>query len=176
MKADAEGDERDVRLVQRDRQTIVTRPFSTEYRGPLAIHASQQNPESQVVGDYWVMRGGFAASGVWCAPALMRPSSDEPMLALPLGAVVATCTLVDVVPIVAVVHGIQAWTDGRLVWVRGWLEDDRDLTDQRPYGDFSPGRYAWLLADIKPLDEPIPAKGRQGLWEWDEMPAKRGKA
>lgn len=29
----------------------------------------------------------------------------------------------------------------------------------------TPGRYAWLLTDITPR-ESIPAKGRQGLWDW----------
>jgi hypothetical protein len=42
----------------------------------------------------------------------------------------------------------------------------RYIEDQLPYGDFAPGRWAWLLADIEPLDEPVPAKGRQGIWEW----------
>lgn len=72
-----------------------------------------------------------------------------------------------------------------------------DVSDQLPYGDFAPGRYAWLLDDVKPTTErcpacwgegahpigeergcwcsvcdgdaacdPIPAKGRQRLWEW----------
>ena len=37
------------------------------------------------------------------------------------------------------------------------------------YGDFSPGRWVWLLRDIEKLDPPIPARGRQRLWNW-EMP------
>lgn len=34
-------------------------------------------------------------------------------------------------------------------------------------GDWSPGRFAWLLKDIEPLAEPIPAKGKQGWWSID---------
>ena len=37
---------------------------------------------------------------------------------------------------------------------------------QRPFGIFEPGRFAWLLEGITPLAEPIPARGRQQLWEW----------
>lgn len=81
--------------------------------------------------------------------------------------------------------------------------EDRPILGQRPYGDFTPGRYAWLLEDVKPTTErcptctypttaglvacgvndlgartvcptcdgtgrcdPVPARGRQGLWEW----------
>lgn len=28
----------------------------------------------------------------------------------------------------------------------------------------------WILEDVTPLPEPIPAKGSLGLWEWQEMP------
>ena len=35
-------------------------------------------------------------------------------------------------------------------------------------GDWTPGRYAWELANVKILPEPIPAKGKQGLWNWEE--------
>lgn len=32
-------------------------------------------------------------------------------------------------------------------------------------GDFSPGRYAWELADVRPIT-PVRARGMQGLWVW----------
>ena len=31
-------------------------------------------------------------------------------------------------------------------------------------GDYSIGRYAWVLADIEVLDEKIPVKGHLGIW------------
>lgn len=42
-------------------------------------------------------------------------------------------------------------------------------TEGREYvfGDYTPGRYAWILEDVKQLPEPIPAKGHQGLWNWE---------
>jgi hypothetical protein len=36
-----------------------------------------------------------------------------------------------------------------------------------PFGDYSPGRWAWLLADVRRLEVPEPAKGKQGWWEWE---------
>jgi activating signal cointegrator 1 len=33
-----------------------------------------------------------------------------------------------------------------------------------PFGDFSPGRYAWKLENLRPMN-PFPVKGRQGLFE-----------
>ena len=42
------------------------------------------------------------------------------------------------------------------------------LTSQeRAFGDYTPGRYAWLLSDVRPLAAPIPAKGQLGLWRWE---------
>lgn len=35
-----------------------------------------------------------------------------------------------------------------------------------PFGDYSPGRWAWLLTDVRQLAVPEPAKGKQGWWEW----------
>lgn len=31
-------------------------------------------------------------------------------------------------------------------------------------GEYAPGRFAWLLEDIEPLERPLPAKGMLGLW------------
>lgn len=33
-------------------------------------------------------------------------------------------------------------------------------------GNFLPGRFAWELADVRALGEPIPLTGRQGLFNW----------
>lgn len=65
---------------------------------------------------------------------------------LPLGAVVAVVWLDDVVPTPDVDDGLT-------------------LTDLF-FGDFSPGRYAWRLVNVRRLEAPIPARGYQGLWTW----------
>ncbi len=35
---------------------------------------------------------------------------------------------------------------------------------EKLYGDYSWGRWGWILEDIEPLNEPIPCRGHQGLW------------
>jgi hypothetical protein len=88
---------------------------------------------------------------------------------MPLGAVVPTCQLVDCVPIrdrhtvplerqVTVGHGTISLDEDYCL--------DEDKTGQSPYGNFAPGRFAWLLADIEPLAQPVPTRGKQRLWEW----------
>ena len=36
---------------------------------------------------------------------------------------------------------------------------------ERIYGNYSVGRYGWVLEDIRALDEPIPYRGAQGLFD-----------
>jgi hypothetical protein len=64
---------------------------------------------------------------------------------LPTGAIIATVELVDVLPTMQV--------EGDLA--------DREIA----LGDYSPGRYAWILAYPMMLDAPVPYRGFQGLWE-----------
>lgn len=39
---------------------------------------------------------------------------------------------------------------------------------ERLYGDYGPGRWAWLFEELEPFDTPVPAKGALGLWNWEE--------
>lgn len=103
---------------------------------------------------------------------------------LPLGAVVATAKLTGAVPmqepddptepgrpfmLVKSRHGNNPdWLgyyrpDERLRPPTTW--DYREVTDQRPYGFFERGRWAWLLDDIRPVPEPLPVKGGRGVFE-----------
>jgi hypothetical protein len=34
------------------------------------------------------------------------------------------------------------------------------------WGDFSPGRWLWLLTEVEKLNPLIAARGAQGFWEW----------
>lgn len=41
------------------------------------------------------------------------------------------------------------------------------ISDQeKAFGDYTPGRYMWLLDKVRELKHPIPAKGALGLWDW----------
>jgi hypothetical protein len=98
---------------------------------------------------------------------------------IPLGAVVATARLDACLPMVWRDDWPDArtWQDGPAVEVHAsglqlWPEQGvtdraRDVTDQLEYGDFAAGRWAWLLSGIEALDESTPAKGMQGIWQWE---------
>jgi hypothetical protein len=46
-----------------------------------------------------------------------------------------------------------------------------DVTDisqaEREFGDYGPGRFAWLLYNPRFLPKPIPARGSLGLWNFE---------
>lgn len=160
-------------LIARGDKTIETRSWSTKYRGPLAIHAAKQC-HTGTIGDYTIEDDTPRRSP---KQYLMRGPSLSWPYRLPLGAIVATCELVDVVPMYSMgeqsnLRRIELCESGAL-----WLsepdheengeEHTIEITGQRPYGDFAPGRYGWLLDNVQavgPFQSP-PGEFHRGLWE-----------
>lgn len=141
---------------------IETRSWSTSYRGPLAIHAGVG------LGPVGGKRGlttlcaepvFFRALEPHCRVVYRNGSDTIDPDDLPLGAVVATCTLVDVVPTGLyrpVTHGDQTWQ-----------VPPGNMSQEYSFGDYTPGRFAWLLANVRRLPEPVLVKGALGLWDLD---------
>lgn len=132
---------------------IETRSWATTYRGPLAIHAAKG------LGPV----GGETGLAQLCAcepflSALATPMVGRGMIKpsqLPRGVIIAVVELVDVVTIIGnwqyEAHGFKVIPD----------------EPERSFGNYSGGRWAWLLRNVRRLREPIPARGSLGLWEYD---------
>ena len=57
---------------------------------------------------------------------------------------------------------------GELFQTRSTTNGEHSPDDlERSLGDHSPGRFAWSFASISPVLLWMPAKGRQGFWNWD---------
>ncbi|HET7325996.1 MAG TPA: hypothetical protein VFJ14_01785 [Nocardioidaceae bacterium] len=140
-------------------KTIDTRSWRTNFRGPIAIHAAKRpivlGRDPLWYGDYYVAQGG-----TWLHNA---SGYDAPM---PFGAIVATARLVDCVPIYHLMQLLHE--DFEAEWPNVQRNGDglalspgtgagTDISDQLPYGDFRPGRWAWLLEDVQPTTERCPA-------------------
>lgn len=129
-------------LVALDAKRILSLEWDTDYLGPIAIHSSKSMPSEA-----------------------LQLSADDPFRSvlhaarhlhvghLPLGYVLATAELWDVRPIIG---------------SRDSIPEDHGARYERYFGDFSDGRYAWLLRDIRILSRPIAAKGSLGVWDWDD--------
>lgn len=55
-----------------------------------------------------------------------------------------------------------------VVVVQGCVRFPHRLVPPDNYGDFTPGRFGFLLSMLERYDHPIIAVGHQGLWEWNE--------
>lgn len=54
-----------------------------------------------------------------------------------------------------------------IVMMNGCVQFPNKSAPPDIYGDFTPGRYGYMLTDIKGLVKPVPASGSQGIWEWN---------
>jgi hypothetical protein len=132
-------------LIALGEKKFETRGWKTNYRGPIAIHASKQ-----LLYDHRLPK---LSSTLW--EHGFRKEDD-----FPLGCVLAIAELVDC-------RKVSDWLTNKGMPVLHGAEDDYYLDDKEyAFGDYTPGRYAWELINIKRI-EPVPVKGKQGLWNWN---------
>ena len=147
-----------------------TRSWATSHRGPIAIHASKKllapsthmGESKSILGVWKRMADIFGEPEPWRKPPLYVNSEFIALYRdqFPLGAVIATAELVACRQIAC----YDAHTPSCIVDHWGKLEYPSD--DERLFGDWTPGRFAWELVKVQMLPEPIPTRGRQGLWDW----------
>lgn len=121
-----------------------TRSWATKHRGELAIQAGKKIDREACQEE--LIRSMLTKHGY---------TADN----LPTGAIVAITHLKNCL------RSIDTWADGYVLENRVFIS-----SPEYEFGDFTPGRYAWELADVQRLQKPIPAKGMQGLWNWEGMP------
>lgn len=126
---------------------IETRDKRINLRGPLAIHAGAMTDNDLHAWETMpVIREAFQRHGI----------RQLEQIAEFAGRIVAVADVVDIFPTgpagAAVRdellrrHGIE-WT-----------------AEQQAFGDYSPRRYGWILANIRQLEQPVPARGWPGMW------------
>jgi hypothetical protein len=132
-----------------------TRSWATSYRGQIAIHAAKKDIY-KIMGDlpFDVVSGVFKAF----YEAYKIEGQAQKLMEEAQGYIIATAELVNC-------HRIT----NRL----SFRENEKTISIQEMseqellFGDWTPGRYAWELANVKILDKPVPAKGQQRLWTWE---------
>jgi hypothetical protein len=159
-------------LVAIGAKRIETRSWATSYRGPLAIHASASKQFVNMRGKDYIC-GDEPFCSILRANAEKHSSTYRDLAdmvarpVMPLGYVIATCELIDCIPITRYLRErISTRNKVRFDPPIMVPPDEPELS----FGDYTPGRYAWILANVKPLAKPIPAKGALGLWNL-EMPS-----
>ena len=133
-------------------------PCPPRYIGQtIAIHQAKRRPDlAGTFGDWSICKtDGYAGSLYF----LVSPSECAE---LALGAIVATARIVACVSCVvrdAEQTGISRNVNGLWYLRPGDHPSEADnITDQEPWGDFTPGRWAWQLDQIQPLAVPVPVR------------------
>lgn len=150
-----------------------TRSWSTKYRGPIAIHAGKFG-----YGPYACeLSIGFTdtvINALWPGttdPYAIVDNWDE----FPKGEIIATAELVNCWHIVVnpgtnidiakhIPIGAESMTNDKHDphFADYFVPTEQEML----FGDWTPGRYAWEFANMKIIQNPIPFKGKQGLWNW----------
>lgn len=122
---------------------IETRSWATKYRGPLAIHASKGLLPKRELSS--LFQNNIEIRKTFHNHFGQDPLQMDYRQIFKNGMIIATCNLVDICQI---------------------SKKNIPAEPERSFGDYTPGRFAWILEDIKPLAEPRPAKGQLGLWNF----------
>lgn len=110
-----------------------TRAWRTNYRGRIAIHATKKLTSEALTLTF---QEAFARS----LTRLGYLTAED----LPLGCIIGTATIVDMIPAMDVYRKIAQL--------------------ERTFGNYTMGRWAWQCADPVLFKTPIPCRGMQGLW------------
>jgi hypothetical protein len=121
---------------------IETRSWETAHRGQIAIHAAKR----------WDRGLDLMCESEPFASALNFMDAHRERYALPLGAIVAVAHL-----------DVCVLSSGGAS--RGFLIDGTIVKDPEfSFGDYSPGRFAWKLSNVRKLPVPLPWAGSQRIF------------
>lgn len=127
-------------LIRCGAKTIETRSWITYYRGPIAIHAAKRCVRWEIADlldeDDW--QSGLAPLAHDDSMGVVHVDD------LAFGCIVAICNLHCCVPTEQI--------------------GDHVIDREGHFGNYMPGRFAWCCTAVRALREPLPYKGRQGLF------------
>ncbi|MNO23015.1 ASCH domain protein [compost metagenome] len=137
-------------LIALGEKRFETRNWATKHRGQIAIHASKK-----------INKAACREPEIKAALARHGYTVDN----LPTGVVLAVTELEECWEVSRCLRGdIVLEKDGG-----NTMREDPISKNEEAFGWYDPGRYAWEMADVRRLPEPIPAKGQQGLWNWAQV-------
>lgn len=140
-------------LVALEEKKIETRSWKTNYRGKLAIHASKninkaskgsclKNEFLKVLNDKYIFKN----------------ENNKIQYNFNFGNIVAICDLINCLQ-------MKEFYEDYVILENGMKIIGNELI----FGDYTPGRYAWILDNIQLLRKPIEVKGHLGLWNYNDI-------
>lgn len=131
-------------LLATGNKRIETRSWKTNYRGEILIHAGKKDP-------------------LWGICMMTEDAKERAFRRLDLP---------------EVFNRFQKFQTGEIIGkanLVNCLQIDEAMAalikeqhpDEYAFGDYTIGRYAWVMEEPVLFSNPIPASGKQGLWNWD---------
>ena len=136
-------------LVVMGAKKIETRSWNTKYRGELLIHASLGKDKD----GYHLWHSKYCWGKV---------TDNKHFVELPFGAIIGKVNLLGTVKtedILLMSESMISLKTGRKYSITEW---EIELA----FGDYSPGRYAWLMSEPVEFKKPIPYKGSLSIWDY----------
>jgi hypothetical protein len=135
---------------------VETRSWPTSYRGEIAIHAAKGGCSKYDLID-------VTSSWTWCGAlmslGLRMGNGFDLEAALPFGKIVAVANLVDCRRTDDFTQSeidTRRFPTGESVEIYSWTE--------RMMGNFSLGRFGFVLENVRSIPSPIAVRGMLGLW------------
>ncbi len=129
-------------LMAAQQKTIETRSWPTRFRGEMVIHAAKGFPSHCKE---------LCLTPKFATALCHRQPSDLPLS-------VGLC-------VVRVIGCVGVEEMHKAEFILGRKPDAKELL----FGNYAPGRFAWLTEFVKPMDDMRTVRGALGLWGWPEV-------
>jgi hypothetical protein len=139
-------------LIAIQEKKIETRSWKTNYRGKIAIHASKNINKA---GKESCLKNEFL--NVLQDKYILIKDNNKIQYNFNYGNIIAICDLIDCVQMKELFEDYAILGNG--IRVEG---------NEFIFGDYTPGRYAWILDNIQLLNKPIEVNGHLGLWNYND--------
>lgn len=166
-------------LIVAGHKKIETRSWNTKYRGELLIHASMKAPDMGICLDEPFV--SILAKDGLIGKQMLGKSSGYFFPNMPLGKIIGKVNLYDTcksdviksaktISVVNVTSSLDVLKDitapafgAERLPQKSWQISEQELS----FGDYSAGRYGWLLSNPVQFKHPILSKGKLGLWNYE---------
>lgn len=146
-----------------------TRGWSTSYRGPIAVHAAKTRQGFKELEGEWPYGwwGGIIdqlvpdCDGITPDPEVVALRANDAITKMPFGALIGVVHLIDCRRTEDCIYPQSLSEVRAATGPPGMIVTPREYA----FGNYGPGRFAWIANRRRTFAEPIPWKGSQGFFD-----------
>jgi activating signal cointegrator 1 len=145
-------------MVKLGHKTYETRSWYTKHRGPIAIHASRSMIHLDLMSQ----------------PPFSTCYDKHGIKITSMGSIVAVAEISEIYSAHQTALGLRLTAEELMDMLKhpdcskelrpAWEKRLEEVQNELAFGDYTMGRFAWKLINIKRLHEQIPCRGYQKIW------------